>query len=186
MWEKMIEYELRYDPGVPMDTLIVMNGDCDKLDHFDWTKTPGGRLMVRHRENTGGSFGGYNYAYKFFDYPYDLFTEDDLFVYGDNYGVKLIERFKKLKCGFLALIGVATYDKHHAHGGVGITSRQVLQKVFKGDLPHYGGLWDKQAVIDNGEIEFTYQIKQTGMSLEAYGDDSWSPDNLIMPYYDLQ
>jgi hypothetical protein len=183
----LIANELRYDAGVTMDTVIVMNGGIPLLAQFNNTYTQNGRIICAVRENEGGSFGGYNFAYNEYKYDYYLFTEEDLFVVGDLYYEKLLDRFKsEYRTGFVGLIGVSTNIAHptHCHGGVGLTSRKVLSKVYPdGVLPNPNGIgWDRTAAIQQGEIPFTSKIYQAGYKLIQYGTNEWKAENLILPY----
>lgn len=189
MFEKILEYERTYNAGVPMDTLIVMNGDCKGFfTAYDGIDTPNGKIIVRQRENIGGSFGAYSYAYENFKYDTYLFTEDDLFVFGDEYYKKILEKMESEEAHFVALIGISENPCFplHAHGGVGVAKRSTLDNIAEnGELPYHHDEWHRSAVITFGEIPFTNNIVNADMKMIYYGKPEWNINNLLMPYYEL-
>ncbi len=190
MYTELIANELRYDAGLPMDTIIVMNERIPLLAPFSGTETKNGKIILVDRPNTGGCFGGYNFAYNTFKYDYYLFTEEDLFVGGDYYYRKLVNKFEsRPNTGFIGLIGLYTgtgYDRH-CHGGVGLTRRDILERAYpEGELPHHKGGWNREKAITDGEIPFTNGIFKAGYDLEQYGEDGWSPNNFVMPYFNIR
>ena len=189
MWTKMMEIELETDAGLSHDTLIVCNGKCANFfDKYDGMETKNGKLKVVYRENTGGSFGGYSYAYQNFKYKYYLFTEDDLFILGENYLSDIKKWFDEADCGFLALIGISNGVVYppHAHGGIGFVPRYVLDKIAgNGELPYHHDLWCRPKAIRDGEVALSQKIIGAGFKLAYKGKEEWHLDNHIMPYYDL-
>lgn len=188
MWQNLIDTELAQDAGCPLDILIVLNGSCGGFwGKYDGLKTKNGKIIVKQRKNIGGAFGGYSYAYENFHYDTYIFTEDDLFILGDGYYQKCLDMMGDL--GFLALIGISdnpAYPKH-AHGGVGLVKREVLDGIAndKGQLPFYDGEWRKSYVIFFGEIALTQKMLDKGFKVDYLGKKKWSRDNFLLPYYEI-
>jgi hypothetical protein len=202
--KQIIELEKQFEPGVPVDLIIVNNNTGftpgnSYLDSINENKTRWGTIRVLHRENIGWSFGGFNHAYQVYknDYDYWLFTEDDIIVGGNMYYRKLIDKFKEDKMnGFVSLVKVCdhSYGKH-CGGGVGLTHKDVLYRVDKihGCLPYYHyPLNDNSSVISNrqniitaGEVPFTHFIHLMNYNLVDYGNATeWDLEkNLCIPYY---
>jgi hypothetical protein len=185
----------QFNAGVEMDTIIIFNGDNTYFDHLDNTRTKNGKMYVRHRENIGSSFGGYNYAYENFNYDFYLFHEEDFMMVGDGYYSFLLSKWND-KIGYVTLIGNRNQEPpcdmdSHCHGGIGLTSRKILDQVYKklGHLPHSdeGQNDDRQhtKVVYSGEIPFTNEIKKLGYELTYFGTPRWEFKNHIMPYYML-
>lgn len=196
MLKKLVALETTQQAGVPMD-IYIMNNDVGYEVGNDWlntvhgSKTQNGHIYVIHRDNTGGSFGCYHDAYIKLRNKYEwfMFTEDDLFIFGDNYYKKAIERFISKNLGFLSFIGIGQRDDMpHAHGGVGLTHKNILEQVLTvyGQLPHPRELFNKSSAIRSGEIPFTNVIHKMGYKLDLYGKESWDKDNLLLPYYNFK
>jgi hypothetical protein len=142
------------------------------------------------RPNDGGSYGAYDWAYRKYRGLYDwwLFTEDDVVVGGENYYDRLIEKFQSTpNCGFVATIGVEPGFLVHAHGGIGLTSAAVLERVFGycgGCLPHpCGSGWARHLAIIQGEIPFTNVIAHLGYQVVPFGLPGWDwENNLCLPF----
>lgn len=201
MLKQIVWYEIhKNEAGVPLDILIV-NPDVGFVEGNEWLKTINGiRTLEGHiytitRENIGGSFGSYSDAFlKFKDsYEYWLFTEDDIVVGGREYYRRIFNKFRARKnAGFIALIGLSRHPLGtHAHGGIGLTSREVLSNIVKnnnGELPHFKGSWDKDKVIAEGEVRFTNFIEQKiGKDIIPFCDlDEWDLEKkLCIPYYNF-
>ena len=197
----LLVFEKTNCPGMRIDVVIVNARSGSKYDdkilEYDGTKLPYGTLYVRERENAGWSYGAYDYAFKNFDYENWLFTENDLFVGGDRYYKRLLKDFKSRRnCGFLGLINVAkTHWPTHCSGGLGITKKSVLNKVVErfGMLPHHTGtvhperLYEKNDVVQNGEIAFTNAILEIGYNLETMSVGEWGlTKNFTIPYYNYK
>lgn len=196
MLEKLVTLELSQQAGAPLD-IYIMNNDVGYeignayLDSIHGLTTQNGHIYVIHRENRGGSFAGYHEAYMKLRHKYEwfMFTEDDLFIFGDNYYKKLITHFEENNLGFLALIGIGHRDdRPHAHGGVGLTHKNILEQVLTvhKELPHAKDVFNKSSAIRMGEIPFTNVIHNMGYKLELYGTDAWGKDNLLLPYYNYK
>lgn len=194
--QELYEVEVNQDAGCPVDIYFINNDvgyeEGNKwLDSINGTKTKNGTLYVLTRENTGGSFGAYNYAFQTLKdkYNYFLFTEEDLFVFGNNYYQRALDKFLASNVGFLSFIGISHRGEIHCHGGVGLTSRDILNEVVSvhGELPHSKLFFEKQDVIRKGEIPFTNVIHQLGYDLANFGEEGeWNEKNCILPYYDFK
>lgn len=180
----IIEYESKFRQKLGVDVIIV-NNDTGSLRGARFLKLlnglelPSGVVRVLTRENTGRSFGGYDFAFKTYgdQYDYYLFTEDDIVVWGDGYAKYAVDYFNSIpNCGFVAFQGISrryrnwsVEDSIHVHGGVGLTSRTVLSEVVKsmGSLPFASDTHKQsyEAIIENGEIRFTNVISKLGYKL---------------------
>lgn len=196
MVEDLFSLEIKQDAGVPMDIYLI-NSDVGYergnkwLNEINGTKTKNGILYVLHRENIGGSFGAYDFAYRALrdKYEYFMFTEDDLFIFGDRYYKKAINMFEKYDLGFLSFIDIEwVRNIIHCHGGVGLTHKKILEQVFRkfGELPHAKDFWDKPQVIRDGEIPFTNSIHDMGYELVRFGTGEWDKKNCLLPYFDYK
>lgn len=194
MVEDVYDLEVKQDAGIPVDVYFVNNDVGYErgnkwLNEINGTKTLNGNIYVIHRENKGGSFGAYNHAFQTLKgkYDYFMFTEDDLLILGAMYYAKAVNTFEKYNLGFLAFIDVERIrNKVHAHGGIGLTSTEILNRVSlkHGSLPHFMGEWDKPMVIKEGEIPFTNIIHQMGYTIDKFGEvDGWNIKNHLLPYY---
>ena len=191
MFCTLMKYEKKVDCGLPMDTIIVVNGTDTFLDRYNGTKTKNGTIYVVHRENIGGAFGGYNFAYNNYEYDFYLFTEDDLILTKDGYYKDLVKKWDD-DTGFIALVGISSDGVHpiHCHGGVGLTRHNVLKRLEneKKELPYakvgWNSLENREDIIKLGEIPFTNKIHKMGLKLSYFGNHSWDNDYLI-PYYNL-
>lgn len=158
MLKKVISAEPK--AGVPLD-IIIINNQPDYEPGVKWletlnrTKSPSGNFITFTRPNIGGSYGAYNFAFEHTNYDYYIFTEDDYMVIGKDYAKRAIEKFESLKrCGFLAFLGVSNHSWGiHCHGGVGLSSKEVLDEVYKfnnGGLPNSGDAWNYDNIIKGG------------------------------------
>ena len=182
------------DGGMPFDTIVVCNGR-EAYTHwrpFNNMKTANGVLKIRHRPNNGGSFAGYNHAFRHTDYDGFLFTEDDIIVCGDNYYQKLVDEFNSApNLGYVCMIGESNREAtRHCHGGVGFTTRERLNlNVDKnGDLPFPKSKgWHQRRAVLYGEIPFTNGIRQKGYQLTCvpWIKREWTFENLCKPYWTL-
>lgn len=184
--EFTLERESKCDPGVPVDLLIVNNDTgWEKgrvfLEKIDGKVIRSGTVRVVNRANYGRSFGAYNHAFAVFgnEYDYFIFTEDDILVARDGYASIAIDTFRETaRCGFVAYQGLSRKsldlgpeDSFAAHGGVGLSSSQILHEVAKryGCLPHCDeqspqGYFD---IIRGGEVAFTNKIHRLGYRLAS-------------------
>ncbi len=183
--------EKKCDPGCDTDVIIVNNDTGwipgrDYLDSVDRMKLKHGVIRVLHRENFGRSFGGYNYAFSRLsdEYDYFIFTEDDILIVTDQYASIGVKEFNSTQnCGFVAFQALSNKSHHnlskaqtlHAHGGVGISSANILNKVVRnhGFLPHSTKDESQKYtdIIKNGEIDFTNKIYQLGYKLISMPKD---------------
>lgn len=179
-----VALEAESDPGADVDLILVNNESgfelgSQYLDTLDGLSLKRGKIRIFHRENYGRSFGGYNYAFMKLrnEYDYFIFTEDDIIVWVDGYARKGLEvMHNDPHCGFVAYQGIAKKFKHHtlddsihAHGGVGLTSTIVLNKVVEcyGFLPHatLNSSQSYDEIIEKGEVAFTNVIHKLGFKL---------------------
>lgn len=193
MWEVQRK-AMMIDGGMDFDTLVVCNGWGAYLHwaDYDGMKTANGTLKVVCRENSGGSFGGYNWAFRNTDYDGFCFTEDDIIVCGANYYKRLVDAMhSENRVGFVCLIGASRNEStRHCHGGVGFTTRKRLKLNVdkKGDLPHpHAPGWNQREAVRKGEIPFTSGIRERGYKLIVTPgmERQWSFDNLCKPYWCL-
>lgn len=180
MLKEVVAIERKTDPGVPVD-LVIVNSYLDYpkgfsyLEEIDGTELKQGKIVVLTRDNHGGAFGSYNHAYQNTKYDNYLFTEDDILIGKDGYFKELLEAKEKVGAEFLALVGIGETPSPHAHGGVGLVSRETLKKVHGNKLPFYGDFWDKEKVIALGEVPFTGRMKMHSFS------KGWN--DMCRPYY---
>lgn len=148
-------------------------------------------FRVEHRDNNGGSFAAYNHAFQKYraEFDYWLFSEDDILI--TRRAARFIERFEKEpNCGFLAIVGCNDRPgREHAHGGVGLTRRDVLDVICAkngGSLPRTKKQgWIKEDIELNGEVALGQAIIGAGFRIIPYGDNvRWSVRNGCLPYYD--
>jgi len=178
MIECSIEIDKKYNSGVDLDTIIV-NNDVGNIEaNESLKKLQSDKIFIVERPNNGGSFAAYIEIFlKYKDkYDYFIFTEDDILVGGtENYCLKLIDKLNASpEVGFIALVGVGSNGHpKHAHGGVGIVSTSILEKVYESNPFLYEG-WDRKISI-NHEIEFTNNIiDKTGLDIIYLGSNEWN------------
>lgn len=150
-------FHTHIDGGLDYDTIIICNRENNNtlnaaekiLQMYDGKKTKNGKFIVEFRENKGISFGAYNYAYNKFknEYDYFFFTEDDIIFNATNWYMNLYYRWKELEqdvpnLGFLCAKGIGA-DIHtgiHCHGGIGLTSKEILDLMINTESEHFN--WD--------------------------------------------
>ena len=175
-----IEQENTCNPGIPVDLVFVNNDVGNKkgnqfVNLLTNIKLNYGNIIVIQNDNMGWSYGAYNRGFQELKnhYDYFIFTEDDVIIAKDNYAKIGLELFINTKnCGFVSYVGINHKNSFensvcpHAHGGMGLTSSQVLNKVIQqyGKLPHSES-FEKDKVILEGEIKFTNVIYKMGYSL---------------------
>lgn len=193
MWDVQRK-AMMIDGGMEFDTLVVCNGWGAYLHWADFNgmKTANGVLKVVWRPNSGGSFGGYNWAFRNTDYDGFIFTEDDIIVCGKDYYKRLVETMhSEPRVGYVCLIGESRNPKYrHCHGGVGFTTRKRLKLNVdrNGDLPHPHLLgWDQRQAVRKGEIPFSSGIRERGYILKGIPErrKEWTFDNLCKAYWEL-
>jgi hypothetical protein len=179
----IINKECSIDPGMNTDLIIINNDNGNErgrkiINDLNGVNLPRGRVITDSRENIGFSYGAYNYAVKNWinEYDFFIFTEDDIIISEDHYSLIAVNEFLKVdECGFLAFQSVSfavpelpLLDSYHAHGGVGITSKEVLQKIIKrnGEMSYYKGRdQNYRNIILNGEVKFTNDFIKSGFKL---------------------
>lgn len=198
----IINLEMNHKDDTLFD-VIIANSDTGfisgnrYLESIDGTKTKNGTIHTFSRPNVGWSFGAYSDAFRRFPkYEHYLFTEDDIVFDAQNYYTKLLDKFyEEPNTGFVTPIGIGDNwaRPHHAHGGVGLTTRAILNEVYEkfGKLPHHQLPFEgdarkyKSAVCTDGEVPFTNEIYNLGHKLIVYGNGKeWNmEENLCLPYY---
>jgi len=195
MYAYLLEQELTLDPGCPCDTILINSQHTLEPDY--WTrateellqsvngmKTPRGQITVLERENIGISFGAFNHVFSKYWRRYDhwFFIEDDQIIVKPGVYQKAIEQIHlDNTVGYVCAVGASLYVDaiRHAHGGVGITTRNILREVFRaspcfrhpeGHLPYH---WEKgyAGQVHYGEIRFTNGIDKAGYRLV---DHAWN------------
>jgi hypothetical protein len=184
---QMLREVLASDPGDA--ALIIVNNRTGFTEGEEFLN--GLPHLVEHRPNIGGPIAAFEHAFLRYRERFDywLFTEDDILITQPYQ--KYINRFEREKnCGFLAIVGFHDREPFHAHGGVGLTHRRVLDAVIQkhGGLPHPNGMiWDQREMELNGEVAFSAAILGLGYRIAAYGDDTrWTIENGCLPYYEFR
>lgn len=190
MLEIATKLDIKYKPGVPMDTYIVNNDLGDKEYNLKLDLLQSKKVQIITRPNNGGSFAAYMETFQNTKpkYTHYIFTEDDIIVGGKRGYVKtLISEYEKIKCSYLGLVGLGDERKPHIHGGVGLVSRYALEKTYGDTNPFLYPGFDRRKSIQH-EIEFSSKIAEdTGLHLERYGVNDWDFDkNLSIDYYNLK
>jgi len=184
-----IDNEENVDPGndIELDLVIVNNSfydsrfkkGTDYLQSFHGKKTKTGKVIILPGDNIGISFGGYNNAYQSLktknNYDYWMFTEDDVIFTENGYYRSMIDQINKdEECTFVAACGVSC-DLSHAHGSIGLTKREYLEKVCimnGGKLQFFEEAMDDKSFgnIDSqivyGEIGFSNSFIKIGGKLK--------------------
>lgn len=148
--EEVFENELKIDPGVDLDVILVNHdfGDEDVnsfLQNFNDKKIYRGTFKVINRpwdDGIGGSFKSFNCAFETFRNNYEnwFFTEDDILTISNNYYKKCLEQIEK--SDKIAFIGCnrSVHEENipkHCHSGCGLTKKKYLNELFEknGRLP---------------------------------------------------
>ena len=206
--KKQIFYHKHLDLGLECDLLIVNHDDGDIevqdfLNQYNGEKIFNGQVKILHRPriNFDLSFGSYKYAFFHYvdDYDYWYFNEDDVIILHDNAVKDMIEILESdYDTGFVAASNF-THNKHaftfdlngyitstgggqpHAHGGCGLTSTTIFNKVCK-TFPHFiqtpnilnmtsPDTKGYEYASDNQmEIEFTNIFTKLGYKIKTYSD----------------
>lgn len=168
-----IENDRTVDPGCPMDIILVNNdtGNSeanDFINSLDGQAIYNGIIRVFHRENKGGSFGAFSYAYDMIssEYDYFLFNEDDIMLFHPGYMTRSIEiLMSRQDVGFIAFSPISFHQPLHCGGGFGVTSRSVLDRIISqySQLPFVNE--NNYYAFEQSEIEFTNCIVRAGYSI---------------------
>jgi len=179
-----IQLDIKYPPGANMDTIIVNN----VVDTELIATTSFENVRIINRPNIGGSFGAYMEVFQNTkaNYDYYIFTEDDVLIGGTTNYIQLMHDMMNINTntGFLALIGLG--QPTHAHGGVGMVSRNLLDATYDNTNPFlFEGPYNRQRSCNN-EIDFTNTIQRvTGKSVYTHSTTSWDLQNLCIDYTTL-
>lgn len=177
MMRDICSLEKDVDAGVDLDTIIINSDIGFKegnafLRSMNNIKTKCGKFIIIEKENIGGQFGAYEFAYQIFknDYDFWLFTEDDILITGYNYYLKLIEKLRNRKCNTVyALAGVVDNHPHvlpHACSACLLIHKTILQKMQHIPFPIKN---DLNSRIYEGEIAFSTKILNTGAEIVYEG-----------------
>ena len=203
--DKQIKAAKTLDMGCPCDLIIVNHdyGNPLALDYLNKIKhqlTCNGRILVLNRPvvQQDMSFGSYKYAYLVYgdQYDYYFFNEDDILPMKDNVVIDMINAFEAdSKVGFIPAllftncVHVHTVDKDgyiiatgggpaHAHGGVGLTSSDMIKEIAT-NLPQYLGVlsdYNGDSASSGGyggqtaERDFTHVYCENGYKLKCISD----------------
>ena len=196
MVDALFAVERDTDPGLDVDSYMVVYKDRHDLwkEWLKYDKQPikRGTFHVIVEERNGGNYQMFNTAYQQLrnDYDWFIFTCDDIMVFGDQYYKKILDRWEE-GCGYVALQGGGEREpdgsQHHVQGSIGLTSKEVLDKVCQfnnGELPHNKEDWTQEKNIFGGELPFTHKILDLGYHFVSYNDSkTWLKENLCYPYY---
>jgi galactoside O-acetyltransferase len=170
-----IDTDEQIDPGVSCDTIIINNqagfheGNL-YVDSLNNTNSKNGKYLCYTRENTGGSFAGYNFAYQKHknDYDYFCFLEDDVIITREGVfkeAINLLESSPNI--GFVSLAPIVScVGGMHSGGGCGYASTKNLNIISKetGSLPHNNNT--SYGDFEYIEQKFTSIYYQHGMTIE--------------------
>lgn len=196
MIETLFEVERDTDPGVDMDSYMVVYKDTygvwKRWEKYSGLPIKRGTFRVIFEKRDGGNYQMFNKAYQRVKKKYDwfIFTCDDIMVLGDQYYRKILKRWGT-GVGYVALQGIGENEEgqHHVQGSIGLTSKKILEQVCVingGELPHSKKVpWTQDNNITEGEIPFTKKIIDLGYRFVNYNDSIvWLKENLCYPYYD--
>ncbi len=188
---KTIELEVNEDPGIEMDTFIMVYEDPDGVwkewEQYQGISTKRGKLTIVFEKEDGGGYLLFHKAYKMLreKYRWFLFTCDDVMVFGQDYFKQILEKWT-WDTGYIGLQGAG---ESHVQGSIGLTHVYVLDQVAlnnNGELPHPKGPFVQERNIHEGEIPFTHRITFLGLKLYPFNDsEKWDKNNLCYPYHNL-
>jgi hypothetical protein len=171
--ELQIDNEKTNDPGCELDVIIVNNDTNNHeanlyINSLNGQKIFNGTIRVFHRQNIGGSFGAFSYAYDqiFDEYDYFLFNEDDIMITHPNYMSRAIEIVNNdASIGFVSFSPISYHEPWHCGGGFGVSSKRILNLVKStyGKLPFIES--NRYEDFERSEIEFTNCIYRLGFQL---------------------
>lgn len=178
----MIENEINLENGVPTDVIII-NNNCNNtesneiLNSYHNVETKNGKIIVEHRDNKGGSFGGYYDMFLKYknNYDYWFFCEDDVLIYKDKYIKDFIEFLDSdSNLGFVSLapMSISHFPKHSG-GGCGLTSTdKFLQSRSIDEIENFlnitSNLNDSYGRLEQYEIDFTNRFVRSGMEIKNH------------------
>lgn len=205
---EQVSHHKDLDLGIESDLLIVNHDDGDKetqdfLNQYNGEKTFNGEIKILHRPriNFDLSFGSYKYAFFKYQNQYDYwyFNEDDVVILYNNAIKDMIDLLESdPSTGFVAASNFThnghafTFDSDghivstggispHAHGGCGLTSTAIFNKVCE-TYPHFMqtpnilGITSpdvkgyEYASDSQMEIEFTNIFTTLGYKIKVYSD----------------
>lgn len=182
-----IENECNLDSGVEMDVIIVNNdtGDItanEFINSLDNQPIYNGKIRVFSRQNLGGSFGAFSYAYDMIssDYDFFLFNEDDIMITQPSYFKRAIEFLENdSNIGFIAFSPISYHEPYHCGGGFGVTSKRILDLIKQryGMLPYYAE--NSYYAFEQSEIIFTNCIHSLGFKIANIAEYSPLASNYL-------
>jgi hypothetical protein len=180
-----IENEISINNGIPTDVFLI-NNDVSNLEmnemimSYNGVKTNDGVIIVRNRQNLGGSFGAY---YETFisdneKYDYWFFCEDDVMIFKENY-MKLFSEFLDSSdiIGFVSLAPLSKdLSRLHSGGGCGLTSTEKFIKSrgikYMSDFLNQCPAVTDYSFLENSEIDFTNTFVRYGLEIKNHPEFS--------------
>ena len=168
-----IDNEKTNDPGCKLD-IVIVNNDTNNheanlyIDTLNDQKIFNGKIRVFHRQNIGGSFGAFSYAYDQIsnEYDYFLFNEDDIMITQPNYMSRAIEILNSdTSVGFVSFSPISYHEPYHCGGAFGVSSKKILDSIKStyGKLPFIES--NTYSAFEHSEVEFTNCIHRLGYQL---------------------
>lgn len=192
--EQTLEQGYDYDTCFIVNNVTLENSSENKKDidacldflkNINGKKTANGVAFVEHRQNIGLSFGAFDAIFNKYkkNYDYWMFTEDDQVIIKDQVFHKCLTQLENPldlnNVGFIATVGVNRDWGPAAHGGCGVTSREILYKVLETNYNNNlqrNSLYFNNAIrlgphmteddLWGGEVMFTRSIHNLGYYLE--------------------
>lgn len=210
--KRQIDSHRKIDPGTNMDLILVNHdlGDDEVksiLNSYDGETVNGGIIKIIHRPRISFdlSMGSFKYAFHLLkkEYDYWFFCEDDIETLKDNVVGDMINLLNSdSNIGFIAACDYLNYDIHqyqikdgyiettnfgppHAHGGIGLTSTQIMNDVslkitdyletpnirLYENNKNYEINYQYTYIDENfNEISFTNDFVKAGYKLKSFSD----------------
>ena len=93
--QKLIDQIYKINSGAIFDTLIVCNGDKNKVTNFLSQSNLSNKIKVIERENYGFNIGAWDAGWRYLpDYQNFLFLQDDCFICRENWLQAFINKFQ--------------------------------------------------------------------------------------------
>jgi hypothetical protein len=178
--------------------VFVFNLEKEHTSLYEQAKTliprriQGAEVELVERENIGMSYGAWSDAYEKHqgEYDYYIFNEDDYFFVEDRFDRYLVDKFNSFQnigylCGVVMNPSPANPKVTHAGNSIGISSSEVLKKVYDkfGRLPH--GNQQQQDLEDRyshseseGQISQTHEIFKMGYNIYDIREDYRVPHDM--------
>jgi hypothetical protein len=133
-------------------------------------------VEITFRKNKGFSYGAWSdiFVKHQDEFDYYVFNEDDCFVIQDNWDKYLVEKFNTYEnCGYFCGVvyeGGNDYPKHAAHA-FGISSFEILNKIYKKYGRLLGEMDDYYQTQTNGQVAHTLVFTEFGYDLYDIRED---------------